>query len=84
MIIFLHYLAQMKAVNTYIFILGDDGDGKDTYLKCMERYDHGRSRWFAMAPMHEKRSSFGCAALGEFIYVMGGNAGEFWLKAVER
>jgi hypothetical protein len=74
----------MKAMNTLIFILDNEGDGKDTYLKCMERYDQGRSQWFAMAPMHEKRASFGCAALDEFIYVMGGYDGKFWLKTVER
>jgi hypothetical protein len=67
-----------------IYILGDEGSGKDLYLKCMEKYDRGRNRWYTMAPMHEERSSFGCAALGQFIYVMGGYDGTFWQKSVER
>jgi kelch-like protein 10 len=83
-VIFLDYLAHMKTMNTFIFILGDEGDGKDIYLKCVERYDWRRSQWFTMAPMHEKRASFGCAALGEFIYVIGGYDGKFRLNTVER
>jgi hypothetical protein len=64
--------------------LGDEGDGSNMYLKCMEKYDQGSSRWYTMAPMHERRASFGCAAVGKFIYVMGGYDGTFWLKSVER
>lgn len=54
------------------------------YLKCVEKYDHGRRRWYTVTPMLEARASFGCAALGEFIYVMGGYDGTFYLKSVER
>ena len=50
----------------------------------MERYDRGRNRWNAVAPMHEERASFGCAVMDDFIYVMGGYDGTFWLKSVER
>jgi hypothetical protein len=82
--VFLNYVEQVEAMTKLIFILGDEGDGKGTYLKCMERYDRGRRRWFPMASMHEKRASFGCAALGTFIYVMGGYDGTFWLRTVER
>jgi hypothetical protein len=54
------------------------------YLKCVEKYNHARCRWITMTPMHEARASFGCAALDEFIYVMGGYDGTFYLKSVER
>ncbi|KAJ9583040.1 hypothetical protein L9F63_022619, partial [Diploptera punctata] len=64
--------------------IGGDGSDNDKYLKCMEKYDKGRNRWYMVAPMHEERASFGCAAVDEFIYVMGGYDGTFWLKSVER
>lgn len=54
------------------------------YLKCMEKYNQARRRWITVTPMHEARASFGCAALDEFIYVMGGYDGTFYLKSVER
>lgn len=75
------------AVGGAIYAIGGtcvEGDGTNTYLKCMEKYDQGRSRWYTVAPMHETRASFGCAAVGKFIYVMGGYDGTFWLKSVER
>jgi hypothetical protein len=72
------------AVRTQIFIIGDGGGGEDMYLKCMEKYNHARHRWITMTPMHEARASFGCAALDEFVYVMGGYDGKFYLKSVER
>lgn len=50
----------------------------------MEKYDHARCRWYTMPPMQEARALFGCATLGEFIYVMGGYDGTFYLKSVER
>ncbi|XP_033609735.1 kelch-like protein 2 isoform X2 [Cryptotermes secundus] len=43
-----------------------EGNRTDTYLKCMEKYDQGRSRWYTLAPMHETRASFGCVAVGKF------------------
>ncbi|XP_069687912.1 kelch-like protein diablo [Periplaneta americana] len=64
--------------------IGGEENNRDMYLKSMEKYDRGRNQWFNVAPMHEERASFGCAAVDEFIYVMGGYDGTFWSKSVER
>ncbi|XP_034249410.1 kelch-like protein 5 [Thrips palmi] len=58
----------------------------NTVLRSMERYDYNEKKWFSLAPMHEQRYDFGCVAVGNFIYVVGGIGGDqnHWLRSVER
>ncbi|GLH04414.1 Ring canal kelch protein [Gryllus bimaculatus] len=62
---------------------GATGSSTDT-LSCVECYSPQTDRWHFLAPMHEARSRFGCAAINEFIYALGGTADNIWLKSVER
>lgn len=39
----------------------------------MEALDPREGRWQVVGNMFEPRSSFGCAALNGFVYIMGGN-----------
>lgn len=62
--------------------IAEDG----TVLRSMERYDPSENKWFSLAPMHEQRYDFGCVAISNFIYVVGGIGGDqnHWLRSVER
>jgi len=53
-------------------------------LSSVEIYDPNSDKWTEAAPMPIPRSSFGCAVLGDDIYVAGGTDGDDSLDTFER
>jgi len=53
-------------------------------LSSVEIYDPNADEWTEATPMQSPRSSFGCAVLGDYIYVAGGASKGEILKTFER
>jgi len=53
-------------------------------LSSVEIYDPNTDTWTEAAPMHSPREDFGCAVLGDYIYVAGGLRGNKTLNTFER
>lgn len=65
----------------YFFIILDQND---EILSSIERYDNNLRRWIYVCEMPEPKSEFGCVAVNEYIYVIGGARKNFVLNSVHR
>ena len=77
------------ALGGYLYALGGFGQTSSTSLdtlETVERYDPDSDSWSFVQPMSQKRYRFGAAALGGFIYAIGGQSTSpsIFVKEVER
>ena len=61
---------QMAAIDPYVYVVG----GKDSCCsyRGLTRYDPTSNSWTSMANMGDSHENYAIAALGQYIYVMGG------------
>jgi kelch-like protein 8 len=53
-------------------------------VQTVERYDVDLNQWSTVAPMNVQRGGVGVAALGKYLYAVGGNDGTSSLDSCER
>merc|ERR1712046_166419 len=66
-----------------LFALGGR-DGTGAYLNSMEVYNADAAHWVEVPPMQIPRCWCGAAALGDYIYVVGGRNQQGPMRSVER
>lgn len=57
---------------------------RKNFLQTVERYDIEADKWSSVASMNVQRGGVGVAALGRYLYAVGGNDGTSSLDSCER
>ena len=78
------HFVRKRAIRPVIYAIGgDDGhDDRNPYCTVMS-LDTQMGMWYSVAPLQQKRSVCGAAALGNKMYVVGGYNGERAVETVE-